>query len=242
LYDNPRFYLENTRVLEQISRVGSMVMRQQRPRGTTTKEAVVSAALDVVDRVGVRALTIRAVARRVGSPPMSLYTHFSNKEELIDLMYGEVARRLYADAGQDTWQKELLALGHQVRSVLLQHPRWTPLLSRPAPPTAVGARERLLRMMTDAGKTPETALRALSSTVLVAVGLALVELTFRDPEGDSSFGKRFDRLKTWFENDVPALNSPVAKAAFSKMPRLDFSDTFDFTIRALIGGMGAPVH
>lgn len=217
-----------------------MATRQQRPRGTTTKEAVVSAALEVVDRVGIDALTIRAVARRVGAPPMSLYTHFANKEELIDLMYSEVASQLYADTGHDSWEDELLALGHQMRAVLLQHPRWTPLLSRPAPPATVAIRERVVRMMTDAGQTPELALRVLSSIVLVAVGLTLVELTFRDPNGESSFGNRFNRLKTWFENDVPAGESPLAKVAFSKMPRLDLSETFDFSIKALIEGMGLP--
>jgi AcrR family transcriptional regulator len=224
--------------MKQISRVGSMVTRQQRPRGTTTREAVVNAALDVVDRVGMGALTIRAVARGVGAPPMSLYTHFANKEELLDLMYTEVASRLYADTGHGTWQEELLALGHQMRSLLLQHPRWTPLLSRPAPLATIAIRERVLRMMTDAGQTPEAALRALSSTVLVAVGLSLVELTFRDPSGESSFGKRFERLKSWFENDVSQGEDHLAKAAFAKMPRLDLSDTFDFSIRALLGGMG----
>lgn len=217
-----------------------MAMRQQRPRGTTTKEAVVNAALDVVDRVGIDALTIRAVARRVGAPPMSLYTHFANKEELIDLMYAEVASRLYADTGHDTWEDELLALGHQVRSVLLRHPRWTPLLSRPASAATVAVRERVLRMMTDAGKSPDVALRVLSSIVLVAVGLTLVELTFRDPNGESSFGSRFDRLKSSFENDAPSGGSQLAKVAFSKMPRLDLSDTFDFAIKALLEGMGVP--
>jgi AcrR family transcriptional regulator len=216
-----------------------MAMRQQRPRGTTTREAVVNAALDVVDRVGVAALTIRAVARRAGAPPMSLYTHFANKEELLDLMYGEVSRRLYADTGHDTWQEELLALVHQVRRGLLEHPRWTPLLSRPAPPLAVASRERLLRMLTDDGMSPELALRTMSSAVLSAVGLALVELTFREPEGESTFGKRFDRLKTWLENDVPQPESAATRAAFSSMARLDLTETFGFAMQSLVDGANA---
>ena len=195
-----------------------------------------SAALDVVDRVGVAALTIRAVARRAGAPPMSLYTHFANKEELLDLMFGEVGRRLYADTGRDNWQAELAALGHQVRRGLLEHPRWTPLLARPAPTLDVSGRARLLRMMNDAGMTPENAMRTLSSTVLVAVGLALVEITFREPNGESSFGKRFDRLRTWLENDAPPGESDVARAAMIAMRRLDLGDTFDFAMQTLVDG------
>ena len=68
-------------------------MRRQRPRGTTRPEAVVDAALKVVDEVGVDGLTIRAVAGLVGAPPMSLYTHFDNKEGLLDFMNAEISRR-----------------------------------------------------------------------------------------------------------------------------------------------------
>jgi DNA-binding transcriptional regulator YbjK len=47
-------------------------MRKQRPRGTITRDAVVSAGLVVADRDGVEQLTIRAVADQVGAPAMSL--------------------------------------------------------------------------------------------------------------------------------------------------------------------------
>jgi AcrR family transcriptional regulator len=69
-------------------------MRRQRPRGTITQDAVIDAALTIVDRAKVDGLTIRAVARQVGAPPMSLYSHFANKEQLLDLMYGELVRRM----------------------------------------------------------------------------------------------------------------------------------------------------
>jgi len=78
--------------------------RRQRPRGSITREAVVFAALAVVDRQGPQALTIRSVARQVGAPPMSLYTHFANKDELMDLMVSEIVRHLYRDNGNATWQ------------------------------------------------------------------------------------------------------------------------------------------
>jgi hypothetical protein len=119
---------------------------------------------------------------------------------------------------------------------LLEHPRWTPLLSRPVAPLAVATRERLLRMLTDAGMSPELALRTVSAAILSAVGLALVELTFREPDGESSFGKRFDPLRTWFESDVPQRESVVKRAASSSVARLDLSDTFGFAMQSLVDG------
>jgi AcrR family transcriptional regulator len=219
---------DNSRLAE------SFEMRQQRPRGTTTREAVVNAALEVVDRLGVEALTIRAVATAVGAPPMSLYTHFANKEELLDLMFGEMAQRLYADPGLDTWQAQLFALANQVRRTLLEHPRWAVLLSRPAQPMSVALRERVLKMMTRAGMTPGDALRAFSSIILVAIGLAFVELTFQDPEGASSFSRRFDRAREWFEHADQS--EPTTRQAFASARHFNLGETFELTLQRLIAG------
>jgi AcrR family transcriptional regulator len=209
-------------------------MRQQRPRGTTTRDAVVNAALDVVDNVGVEALTIRAVASAVGAPPMSLYTHFANKEELLDLMFAEMTRRLYADPGFDTWQAQLFGLSSQMRKTLLEHPRWAALLSRPAQPMFVAFRERVLKMMTSAGLSAGDAMRAFTSVAMVAIGLAFVELTFREPGGASSFSRRFERAREWFEQADQA--EPTTREAFAAA-RFDLRETFELSLRALIVGL-----
>jgi AcrR family transcriptional regulator len=210
-------------------------MRQQRPRGSTTREAVVNAAMDVLDRVGVGGLTIRAVASAVGAPPMSLYTHFANKEQLMNLAYGELAHRLYVDAGHDTWQAELMALAERVRATLLEHPSWTPLLSRPAPPMRVAVRDRILKMMVDAGMSSSEALQALSAAVVTTIGLVLVELTFRDPDGGSSFVKRFARNRALFE-DEPGPDS-TSREAFTKMQHFDHGETFRYALTTMLEGL-----
>ena len=212
-------------------------MRQQRPRGTTTREAVVDAALQIVDRVGIDCVTIRAIARLVNAPPMSLYTHFANKEELLNLMYAEVSRRMYVDAGHATWREELWALAQHLRQTLRQHPRWTPILSRPTPNVAVPVRERILTLMVEAGMTPADALQALSSVVITAIGLTLVELTFREPDGASSLLRRFESLRSRLENDSEAITEPTTRVAFSLAPRFDVEQTFVSSINTLIDGM-----
>jgi AcrR family transcriptional regulator len=197
----------------------------------------VNAALEVIDRVSIDALTIRAIASLVGAPPMSLYTHFANKEELLDLMYAEMSRRIYTDPGHDTWQAELLGLALQLRQTLLAHPRWAPLLSRPAQPLAVPVRERVLRLMTDQGMAPGPALRAFSSTMVVAIGLSLVELSFRDAEGVSSLTKRFDRAKTWFEKESNVGHDSMTREAFAALRRFDLGELFEYSISQLVKGV-----
>lgn len=184
-------------------------------------------------------MTIRAVATAVGAPPMSLYSHFANKEELLDLMYAEVAARAYADGEHSTWQVALTALCHQVRGVLLEHPHWIPLLSRPAAPLAVPLRERILLLMSAAGFAPEEALTSITNASLISFGLAMVELSFREAGGGSALTKRFERLRSWTAQTAFAKQHPVTRSAFAKMRRLDLDSTFESAIGAFVKGVEA---
>jgi AcrR family transcriptional regulator len=213
---------------------------QMRPRGTTTREDVVGAALAVIDTVGVDRLTIRSVAKLAGAPPMSLYTHFSNKQELLDLVYTELTRRLYGEPIASTrWQDALLELSRHARSVLIEHPRWISILSRPAAQTAVPRRERILKQMVDDGLSPEDAIAALASVMMTTVGLVLVDVTLREPDGQAAMSKRFDRLRAWADAAQEDDDSPVTRAAASRLRRLNLEENFLLAVRSMIAGLDA---
>lgn len=216
-------------------------MRRQRPRGSTTREAVVNAALAVLDEVGIEALTIRAVARRVDAPAMTLYTHFDTKEALLDLMYKELARRLYGDHDNPTWQAELLAVVHHIRAVLLEHPRWTPLFTRQAPPPDVPVRERVLGLMIAEGMSPERALAGLTGGIVMAVALATLELSLTAPDGEWTISKRFAAVKSLMAGQTQP-EYPATQAAFSRHEGFTPSDNFDFVMKSFVAGLEATKH
>jgi AcrR family transcriptional regulator len=197
---------------------------------------VVGAALAIVDRERVEGLTIRAVAREVGAPPMSLYSHFINKEQLLDLMYGEIVRRLYPDQGHTTWQAELLALCQHIRAVLLEHPHWTELLSRATTLADVPVRERILSMMVAEGMSPDVAYAALSGAALSSTGFVLAELTMRAQNGESSIEQRFEKLREWSQTTE---NAPLTTAAM-KDTKFDVDAVFAFMMRSLVEGISHP--
>lgn len=212
------------------------VARIRRPKGATSREAVIEAALRVVDEVGVDALTIRAVASAAGTPPMSLYSHFANKEELLDLMYQAIALRMYADTGHTTWQAQLTAVCHQIRKLFLEHPNWAPLLSRPAPPMVVPLRERLLAMMQEEGISAPQGLNALASVGLTSLGLVLVELGYRDAQTGSPFSTRFERIRRW-TSEAGFSDGPLTRAAFEKLPDFSLGSIFESVVGVLITGL-----
>ncbi|MDI5967199.1 TetR/AcrR family transcriptional regulator C-terminal domain-containing protein [Streptomyces sp. SL13] len=68
--------------------------RTRAPRNTLNRERVLDAAVDLLDRAGPDAFTMRALAERLGVATMAVYSHFSGKDEIIDA----VRVRLLAEA------------------------------------------------------------------------------------------------------------------------------------------------
>jgi hypothetical protein len=171
---------------------------------------------------------------------MSLYAHFSNKEELLDLLYCEVSLRIYADSGLAGWKAQMEALCHQIRKVLLAHPNWVPLLSRPALPTmSLPVRERLLILMVEAGVPAEQALNGFTSALVLSLGLTLVELGYNPGPSGRHLAARFERLRDWASDSPFGTEHPVTRQAFEKLGRLDLSTTFSMTVSAFIEGLEA---
>ncbi|MGC4933505.1 TetR/AcrR family transcriptional regulator [Gordonia sp. DT30] len=71
-------------------------MAQQAPKSSAPKlttEAIVDAAIDVADRHGLDALSMRRIADELGVGAMSLYRHIADKDALLTAMAQEVGRR-----------------------------------------------------------------------------------------------------------------------------------------------------
>jgi len=100
-------------------------------RGELNRAAIVAAALVMIDRDGLAALSMRKLGRALGVEGMALYHHFASKEALIDAVVAEVAPE--PSAPTHDWRADLAALSHQYRDAVNAHPHLLPvLLSRPS--------------------------------------------------------------------------------------------------------------
>ena len=212
-------------------------MRKQRPRGATTRQAIINAALTIADRDGVDRLTIRSVAALVNAPPMSLYTHFANKEQLLDLMYEEILRRVCAYEGHSTWQDELRALCNRVRRILTNHPRWTALLSRSSSPFTLPLHEISKGMAID-GLVPADGLTAVYTAALSSVGLVLVEVALIAPNGNPSAEERSEYSKQ-SADARDGRRQARTRAPLSKHGRFDLERVFQLLVDTFIVGLEA---
>src|SRR5215472_2865204 len=70
--------------------------RQRTPtrRATLSVEAIVAAAMGVLDESGVAGLSMRKVADRLGTGAASLYAYVSGRDELLELVFDELIGRV----------------------------------------------------------------------------------------------------------------------------------------------------
>ncbi len=127
--------------------------------GKITREVVLAAALDIVDRDGADALSMRRLAAALDRDPMILYRHTASKAAVLDGVAETILAQLNVDPTDPDWEAQLRAVARSYRALALAHPRAVPLLvTRPlATPLALRPRgtlrplEDILALLTRAG-------------------------------------------------------------------------------------------
>src|SRR5271156_546982 len=71
--------------------------------GKITRDAVLAAALEIIDRDGADALSMRRLARALDRDPMILYRHAPNKAALLDGVAETVLTQLHVDSADPGW-------------------------------------------------------------------------------------------------------------------------------------------
>jgi AcrR family transcriptional regulator len=162
--------------------------RRRRPGSGSplTRERIVKTALAVVDRDGLKALSMRRLGSELGVDPMAVYYHIPNKEALLDAIVEAVMAGidLSIDNPASSCEKRTLRAACAYRDALLAHVNALPIvLARgPATPVALRPVEVLIGILRDAGLPPAQALAGMNiiaAAVRGAVGMGPV------PEGDN---------------------------------------------------------
>jgi AcrR family transcriptional regulator len=128
--------------------------RKGRKRKPLTREAIVDAALHVLQREGPEGLSMRRVAQELGTGAASLYWHVAGRDELADLIVDRVASEIEVPpADPARWQEQVVEWMIQAREVMKRYPGAGALtLGRiPIGPNTVRWIEWLLGLLRGAG-------------------------------------------------------------------------------------------
>jgi AcrR family transcriptional regulator len=149
-----------------------------------SRDAVLRASLAIADSGGLDAVTMQAVARRLGVTPMALYRHVTGKADLLDALVEGLLTEFPLPAEDLPPGERLRALGRGIREVARRHPSLFPLLlQRPATTSASRrVRDAVCAALEEAGLGPAQARQAerLLSTVILGFAASEAAGRFRD--------------------------------------------------------------
>ena len=129
---------------------------------TIDREAVLDAAIRLLDDEGVAALTMRRLASELGVSTMAPYRHVGSKDELLMVLVDRLAARLAYPPRPPDPKGAILVLWSTIYDSLAQHP-WVPEVlarRRMMAPSVLGAIEEIHAALRAAGLSIEAAVRA----------------------------------------------------------------------------------
>lgn len=92
--------------------------------GAISNEELAQAALGIVDRYGVDALSFRKLSDETSVPTMTIMNRFGSKDALFKAALSIMLRENIVDpVPQETWQNGLRRVAHQNREMALRHPK-----------------------------------------------------------------------------------------------------------------------
>lgn len=183
------------------------------PSGPLSRERIALSAIEIADKEGLDAVTMRRVAEQLGAGAMSLYRHVSDKDELVaamvDLVTDEYA---YPDRSGIGWRDSMHALARQDWAAFLAHPWLLAATATVTPPfgtASLAAMEWALSALEELGLPPHAAARAIMTINNYVQGSARVVLGNRRAEAGDDPGRNWQQRL-----------SDVDLAAFPRLSRL----------------------
>ncbi|MFJ5777083.1 TetR/AcrR family transcriptional regulator [Streptomyces sp. NPDC093094] len=192
--------------------------------GRLSRERVLAAALELVDREGLSALSMRRLGAELGVEAMALYRYAEGKDALLDglveALYLELEQRLEAApqedpqaGGQEPWRAGLHRIARTAYDVFLAHPQAVPLLTTRMlavplarrPLAVLREHERVLALLEGAGldeTRTAAAFEAVTAWLLGYLSAELRPMVDNPDESDPAFRLGLHRMPP---QDLPTL-------------------------------------
>ncbi|HEY2578477.1 MAG TPA: TetR/AcrR family transcriptional regulator C-terminal domain-containing protein [Streptosporangiaceae bacterium] len=210
-------------------------------RAPLTRDAIVDAALRVLDAEGVDGLSMRRVGEELGTGAASIYWHVKNKEQLLQLIFERVtAAAELPPPDPARWQDQLRELSMRMRTMLNNHRDLARIsLGRiPSGPTIALLSEWLFTLLVPVG-IPDTVIAYLGDLF----GLYVGAFTYEESLGSTSFTgpdltpEQFLGMMKDYLLSLPEDRFPHTRRTVGLMLDYDIDGRYAFGIDLMIRGL-----
>lgn len=208
------------------------------PAPGRSRGQITATAIELADEGGLAAVSMRQVAKRLGTGPASLYRYVSTRDDLLALMADAVAGEIDLDGplGGDPVE-DLAALAGRAKQVHLRHP-W--LLDLPTEP-ALGPRgtdylEHALRALAPTTLSPSAQLEIIGLLNGLVTLFARTELRRRNSPTDPQLAHISSLAATATEEQHPFLVAALAAGPGAEVPQ-DTHTLFARMVRRILTGL-----
>jgi DNA-binding transcriptional regulator YhcF (GntR family) len=231
--------LKQSGLIESAPRVGAKVARRaqhSRSAGGPERDRIVRAAVDIADAGGLTAVSMRAVAAKLGVATMTVYRHLDAKAELTLLMADAAFAEIDYPDPPPGWRAHLRLAAHLQWAAYHRHP-WLPrVVSITRPALLSGLVEYglwTLRALDGLDLHPGTRLHAYTTMVNYVRGTAISIETEAGAELDTGMTSQ-----QWLAARLPVDGQIIARIT-EPGAVLDLESLFEFGLECLLDGLAA---
>ncbi|WP_341946250.1 TetR/AcrR family transcriptional regulator [Microbacterium sp. LWH11-1.2] len=217
---------------------------QRGPKREMSVEKIVDAAVELADAEGIGAVSMAAVAAKLGFTPMSLYRYVSAKDDLLLLMQ-EQATGLPPESHLevDGWRERLLALYEEQVLLYLRHP-WMLSLPINGSPITPNSSAWLDASLAALESTPLTADERVAVALAVTgdarwCGIVQAGYTAQSRGSGLTPEEVAVREATLYDRVITADEFPALRRAIEEDVFLSPADPFRFGMERMLDGVAA---
>jgi AcrR family transcriptional regulator len=216
------------------------------PRERLTRDQIVSVALAQMAEHGYDAVSMRSIARELGTGPASLYAHVANKDALDLLVIDRISSMVRIPAPEPArWREQLVDVLHATLAAYRAHPgsARAALAMIPINEGGLMVTEGLMAILLAGGITPRAAAWFVDLGALYVSAIAAEESIWIDRHKAAVASGRtvseaevVEEIRDLFAG-LPAATYPILSSHAEVMTSGDGDERFRFGLEVLLAGL-----
>ena len=208
------------------------------PRAPLSRDRVLRAAIELADREGIGALSMRRLGRELGVEAMSLYNHVANKDEILLGIADIVGSEIHLPSTRTGWRSAMRRRAISARDVFSRHPWASGLMeARIDPPVPATLRQHnaVIGSLRAGGFSVGAAAHAFSVLDCYIYGWAIQEVTLPLDSWDEVGGLAEASLAQLPRDKYPHIAEMITEHILK--PGYSYAAEFEFGLDLILDGL-----